>query len=95
MNFYASHCDEIMSATVCNVLDVMLRTPGESINVTMKIKRIVFTFDGLLNVRLFAINQNGMIHQDQAVHNALLNVQFLLHQMQIAPCDPHHRCCTV
>ena len=59
-----------MSATVCNVLAVMLRTPGESINATVKISRIVFTFDGDLSVNLLAINQSEMIHQDQAVHNA-------------------------
>ena len=41
-----------MSATVCNVLEVVLRTPGESINATMKINRIVFTLSGDLNVRL-------------------------------------------
>ena len=54
-----------MSATVCNVVEVVLRTPGESINATMKIKRIVFTLLGDLNVSLFAINQSEMIHQDQ------------------------------
>ena len=42
----------IMSATVCNVLAVMLRTPGESIIATMKIKAIVFTLSGDLNVNL-------------------------------------------
>ena len=46
-----------MSATVCKVLEVMLRTPGESINATAKISAIVFTFDGLLNVNLRAINR--------------------------------------
>ena len=46
-----------MSATVCKVLEVMLRTPGESINATAKMRRIVFTLDGLLNVNLRAINR--------------------------------------
>ena len=45
-----------MSATVCNVLEVMLRTPGESINATTKINAIVFTLEGDLNVSLLAIN---------------------------------------
>ena len=45
-----------MSATVCNVLEVVLRTPGERINATAKIRRIVFTLDGDLNVSLRAIN---------------------------------------
>jgi len=35
----------------------MLRTPGESINATAKISRIVFTLEGLLNVNLRAINR--------------------------------------
>jgi hypothetical protein len=47
----------IMSATVCNVFDVMLRTPGESIIATAKMRRIVFTFDGFLNVNERAINR--------------------------------------
>jgi hypothetical protein len=42
----------MMSATVCNVLEVVLRTPGESINATAKIRRIVLTLSGDLNVRL-------------------------------------------
>ena len=42
----------MMSATVCSVLEVMLRTPGESINATVKINRIVFTLSGDLNVKL-------------------------------------------
>jgi len=42
----------MMSATVYNVLLVVLRTPGESINATAKINRIVFTLDGDLNVNL-------------------------------------------
>ena len=46
-----------MSATVCNVLEVMLRTAGESRNATVKIRRIVFTLQGGLNVNLRAINQ--------------------------------------
>ena len=46
-----------MSATVCNVLEVMLRTPGESIKATAKMRAIVFTLDGLLNVNLRAINR--------------------------------------
>jgi hypothetical protein len=54
-----------MSATVCNVLEVMLRTPGDSIIATVKMSIIVFTFDGGLNVSLRAINRNGKIHQDQ------------------------------
>jgi hypothetical protein len=45
-----------MSATVCNVLEVMLRTPGESTNATAKIRRIVFTLQGDLNVSLRAIS---------------------------------------
>jgi hypothetical protein len=59
-----------MSATVCNVFEVMLRTPGESINATMKINAIVFTLSGDLNERLFAINRSVKKDQDQAVHNA-------------------------
>ena len=49
----------MMSATVCNVLEVMLRTPGESINATVKIRRIIFTLQGDLNVRVLdrAINR--------------------------------------
>ena len=46
-----------MSATVCNVLAVMLRTPGDRNNATMKTKRIVFTLEGLLNVNERAINR--------------------------------------
>jgi hypothetical protein len=42
----------MMSATVYNVLLVVLRTPGESINATAKISRIVFTLDGDLKVSL-------------------------------------------
>jgi hypothetical protein len=41
-----------MSATVCNVFEVMLRTPGDIINATMKINAIVFILSGDLNVRL-------------------------------------------
>ena len=48
-----------MSATVCNVLEVVLRTPGESIKATAKINRIVFTLQGDLNVNLFVV----MFHQ--------------------------------
>ena len=47
-----------MSATVCNVVLVVLRTPGESIKATAKINRIVFTLDGDLNVNLRAIQTN-------------------------------------
>ena len=43
---------EIMSATVCNVLAVILRTPGDRILATMKIRRKVFTLSGDLNVKL-------------------------------------------
>jgi len=46
-----------MSATVCNVLEVMLRTDGEKISATMKIKVKTFTLSGDLKVNLFAINQ--------------------------------------
>ena len=45
-----------MSATVCNVLAVIYLTPGERNNATTKIKRIVFTLSGDLNVNLLAIN---------------------------------------
>ena len=47
-----------MSARVCSVLEVMLRTPGESINATEKISAIVFTLEGLLNVSLRAISDD-------------------------------------
>jgi hypothetical protein len=46
---------EIMSATVCNVVLVVLRTPGESIKATAKIRRIVFTLHGALNVNLLVV----------------------------------------
>jgi len=46
-----------MSATVCNALEVVLRTPGESINATAKMRRIVFILSGDLNVNLRAINR--------------------------------------
>ena len=54
-----------MSATVCNVVEVVLRTPGESINATTKIRRIVFTFSGDLNVNLRAINRSGKKYRGQ------------------------------
>jgi hypothetical protein len=44
-----------MSATVCNVVLVVLRTPGESIKATAKIKIIVFTLHGALNVNLLVV----------------------------------------
>ena len=37
-----------MSAMVCNVWEVVLRTPGERVNATTKINRIVFTFCRLI-----------------------------------------------
>ena len=49
-----------MSATVCNVLEVVLRTPGESINATAKINRIVFTLDGDLKVSLLVAIQTNL-----------------------------------
>ena len=49
-----------MSATVCNVLEVVLRTPGESINATVKIIRIVFTLHGALNVNLLVAIQTNL-----------------------------------
>ena len=55
-SYYCS--EEIMSATVYNVLAVVLRTPGESINATMKMSAIVFTLEGLLNVSERAINDD-------------------------------------
>ncbi len=81
-----------MSATVCNVFEVMLRTPGESINATMKINAIVFTLSGDLNVRLFVINQSVKIDQDLVLHNALLHQQFLPYQKQTVPSFHHHKC---
>lgn len=68
---------EIMSATVCNVVEVMLRTPGDRVNATMKINRIVFTLQGDLNVNLFAINQSERIHQDQDSQDVLHSQQYL------------------
>ena len=68
-----------MSATVCNVPEVMLRTPGESINATAKMRRIVFILDGLLNVSLRAINRSEMIHQDQDSQDVQ---HFLQHRQQ-------------
>ena len=50
---------EIMSATVCNVLEVMLRTTGENINATMKISAIVLTLSGDLNVNLLVVIQTN------------------------------------
>ena len=41
----------------------------------MKIKRIVFTFDGLLNVNVFAINRSEKIHQDQDSQDVLHYLQ--------------------
>ena len=41
-----------MSAKVCNVFEVVLRTPGDRIHATIKISRIVFTLDGDLKVSL-------------------------------------------
>ncbi len=49
-----------MSATMCNVLEVVLRTPGESINATAKISRIVFTLHGALNVNLLVAIQTNL-----------------------------------
>ena len=71
-----------MSATVCNVLEVMLRTPGESINATMKIKVIVFTLSGDLNVNLRAINRSEKIHQDQDSQDVQHYQQHLQQLMQ-------------
>ena len=39
-----------MSAMVCNVFDVMLRTPEERNNATMKIKRIVLILGRLITI---------------------------------------------
>ena len=78
---------EMMSATVCNVLAVMLRTPGESIIATVKIKRIVFTFDGDLNVNLFAINRSEKKHQDQDSQDVLHYLQCDLVTMQTVLSD--------
>jgi hypothetical protein len=58
---------EIMSATVCNVLEVVLRTPGESINATMKISAIVLTLSGDLNVNLLVAIQTNLRRE----HNQL------------------------
>ena len=49
-----------MSATVCNALEVVLRTPGKSINATAKIRRIVFTLQGDLNVNLLVAIQTNL-----------------------------------
>ena len=51
-----------MSATVCNVLEVVLRTPGENINAMAKIKRTVFTLQGDLNVNLLVAIQTNFHH---------------------------------
>lgn len=51
---------EIMSATVCNVVLVVLRTPGESIKATAKINRIVFTLQGDLKVSLLVAIQTNL-----------------------------------
>ncbi len=81
-----------MSATVCKVLEVMLRTPGESINATAKISAIVFTFDGLLNVNLFAINRSEKIHQDQDSQDVLHYLQCDLVTMQTVLSDLDSKC---
>jgi len=80
-----------MSATVCNVLEVMLRTPGESINATAKMRRIVFILDGLLNVNLRAINRNEKIHQDQDSHSVLHYQQCDLVTMRTVLYDLHSK----
>ena len=49
-----------MSATVCNALEVVLRTPGENINAMAKIKRTVFTLQGDLNVNLLVAIQTNL-----------------------------------
>ena len=49
-----------MSATVCNVVAVMLRTPGDRVNATMKINRIVFTLQGNLKVSLLVAIQTNL-----------------------------------
>jgi len=41
-----------MSATVCNVFAVMLRTPGDRVSATMKMSIIVLILSGVLNVNL-------------------------------------------
>ena len=69
----------------------MLRTPGEKTNATMKIKRIVFTLLGDLNVNLFAINRSGKIHQDQDSHSVLHYQRCDLVIMQIALFDRRDR----
>ena len=69
----------------------MLRTPGEKTNATMKIKRIVFTLLGDLNVNLFAINRSGKIHQDQDSRNVLHYQRCDLVLMQIALFDRRDR----
>ena len=73
-----------MSAAMRNVLLVMLRTPGERNNATTKIRRIVFTLLGDLNVNLFAINRSEKIHQDQDSQDVLHYLQFHLVIMQTA-----------
>jgi len=66
-----------MSATVCNVVLVVLRTPGESINATMKIKRKVFTLDGDLNVNLFDDIETNLhrTHIQQYLPHQLLRIR--------------------
>ena len=80
-----------MSATVCNVLEVMLRTPGDRNNATMKTKRIVFTLEGLLNVSERAINRSEKKYQDQDSHSVLHYQQCDLVTMQTVLCDLHNR----
>ena len=80
-----------MSATVCKVLEVMLRTPGESINATAKISAIVFTLDGLLNVNLRAINRSGNLNQDQDSQDVLHYLQCDLVTMQTVLYDLRDR----
>jgi hypothetical protein len=78
---------EIISAAVRNVFAVMLRTVGDSIIATVKIKRIVFTFDGLLNVNERAINQSEKIHQDQDSQDVQHYQQHLQMLVQIVLSD--------
>lgn len=80
-----------MSATVCKVLEVMLRTPGDSRNATTKMRRIVFILDGLLNVNLRAINRSGKKYQDQDSHSVLHYQQCDLVTMRTVLCDLRDR----
>jgi len=93
-----------MSAAVCKVLEVMLRTPGESINATAKMRRIVFILDGLLNVNLRAINRGQKCSKQLSVEvlhyqHGLLRVADALASTvqdslpsQVAPQDLSLRC---